>query len=157
MNHLSYIQQNLPQRRLNNYPIKSKTDLHMFPQEQTRASGAFLTFLPFPTQWGPQTMHMLCHLLSRVSLSPRKASQDSLIEQRHGGSPLALLDHVGLIPQGDPNHGGCQPTRLPIYLHGDGLVSQKHHFPTLVQPFSMAPNLQGSLSKQGKEEPRVSG
>lgn len=102
-------------------------------------------------------MHMLCHLLSRVSLSPRKASQDSLIEQRHGGSPLALLYHVGLIPQGDPNHGGCQPTRLPIYLHGDGLVSQKHHFPTLVQPFSMAPDLQGSLSKQGKEEPRVSG
>lgn len=100
-------------------------------------------------------MHMLCPLLPSVPMSPRKASTDSLIEQRHRGSPLALLYHVGLIPQGDPNHSRRQPTWLPVHLHGDGLVSQKHHFPTLVQPFSMAPNLQGSLSKEGEEEPRI--
>jgi len=42
---------------------------------------------------------------------------DSLVEQGHRGASLALLDHVGLISEGDAEGRGRQSTRLAVHLH----------------------------------------
>ena len=69
----------------------------------------------------------------------------SLIERWDRGPPFGLLYHVGLVPQGDVNNGGGQLARLPVHLHGDGLVGRQGDFPALVQPLAVASHLQRGL------------
>lgn len=46
----------------------------------------------------------------------------SLVQQGDGGASLALLDHVGLVPQRDAERGWSQSTRLAIHLHTQGIM-----------------------------------
>lgn len=70
---------------------------------------------------------------------------DSLIEQRHRCASLALLHHVGLVPQWYVQGGGREATRFAVHLHGQRLEGGEDDLSALMQPFAVAAHLQRRL------------
>ena len=71
----------------------------------------------------------------------KKKSEIVLISGGYGPAPLGLLHHVSLVAQAYADHGGLEAARLPIYLHGDGLVCDELHTLTLAQPLAVTTHL----------------
>ncbi len=71
--------------------------------------------------------------------------RDSLVEQRHRRASLALLHHVGLVPQRYAEGGGCEAARLSVHLNRQRLEGGEDHLSALMQPLTVTAHLQRRL------------